>query len=184
MDGIEERLDAAEQIIRNPEFRHSGEFGERSTCYVFDYPVETELIVRKRVAYMVRKNHQKMDGYKLVVFDLYDILIDLLEREGFLEQCFKFEKGKGMERIVKAIGNLLLINEEESLIIRYIQSHTPKEAVVLLIGIGQSGQFLLSSKVLNGLTHAVDHAPVILFYPGDYQGREAKLLGTFLPPAD
>ena len=177
MGGIEERLDAVEQIIQNPDFRHG--FGNRAGYYVFDYPAETELAVRERIACMIKRNNKSVDGYELVVFDLYDILIDLLEREGFLEQCFKFEKAKGMERIVNAIGNLLLINEEESLTIRYIQEHTPKEAVVFLTGVGKCCRILRSRNILCNLHQSVDHVPVILFYPGDYEGQKLVMLRAY-----
>lgn len=179
MDGIEERLDAVEQIIQDPDFRHGGESGSRAGYYVFDYPAETELVVRERIACMIGRNDKNVDGYELVVFDLYDILIDLLEREGLLEQCFKFEKSKGMERIVKAIGNLLLINEEESLTTRYIQEHTPKEAVVFLTGVGKCCQILRSYKILCNLHQAVNRVPVILFYPEDYEGQKLILLRAY-----
>lgn len=61
-----------------------------------------------------------------MVYDLYDIIIDILE-EGFMEQCFTFENKKGMEHIVRAVDrDLLQVNDEESLIVKYIQEHTPK----------------------------------------------------------
>lgn len=176
MNGIEERLDAAEQIIQNPDFRSSRDPGSKAGYYVFDYPAEKERMVRERIACMIKKNNKNVDGYELVVFDLYDVLIDLLEQEGLSEQCFKFEKSKGMERIIKAIGNLLLINEEKNLVIRYIQNRTPKEAVVFLIGVGKCCQILRPYQILNGLRQAVDHVPVVLFYPGDYKGQELTLV--------
>ena len=112
------------------------------------------------------------------MFDLYDILIDLLEEEGFLEQCVQFEKKKGMDRIVKAVGNLLQINDEESLIVKYIQERTPQEAVVFLTGIGKCYPLLRSHKVLNNLHQAMDRVPVVMFYPGKYDGQELVLFGS------
>ena len=171
MGGIEERLDAAERIIQNPNFRRNSSLGGKAGYYVFDYPEETEWAVRERIACMVGKNDKDRDGYELVVFDLYDILIDLLEREGILEQCFKFEKAKGMERIVKALGNLLQISEEECLIVRYIREHTPAEAVVFLTGAGKCCRILHSYRALSNLHQAVDRAPVVLFCPGCCDGQ-------------
>ena len=45
---------------------------------------------------MKTKNSKVADGFELVVFDLYDIIIDILEQEGFMEQCFMFEKKKDL----------------------------------------------------------------------------------------
>ena len=178
MATLEERLDAVEQLIKRPEFRENKGLGNEVGYYVFDYPAEQELIVRERVQYMKSKNSKGTDGFELLVFDLYDILIDLLEEEGFLEQCVQFEKKKGMDRIVKAVGNLLQINDDDSLIVKYIQERTPQEAVVFLTGIGKCYPLLRSHKVLNNLHQAMDRVPVVMFYPGKYDGQELVLFGS------
>ena len=178
MTTLEERLDAVEQLIKRPEFRENKGLGNEVGYYVFDYPAQQELRVRERVQYMKSKNSKGTDGFELLVFDLYDILIDLLEEEGFLEQCVEFEKKKGMERIVKAVGNLLQINDDDSLIVKYIQERTPQEAVVFLTGIGKCYPLLRSHKVLNNLHQAMDRVPVVMFYPGKYDGQELVLFGS------
>lgn len=175
MASLEERLDIAERMIRMPSFRQNKGLGNEVGYYVFDYPAEKELLVRDRIEYMKTKNSKATDGFELVVFDLYDIIIDILEQEGFMEQCFMFEKKKGFERIVKSIGNLLQINDDASLIVQYIQECTPQDAVVFLTGIGKCYPLLRSHKVLNNLHQAIDHVPVVLFYPGKYDGQELIL---------
>ncbi|MBU3173712.1 DUF1788 domain-containing protein [Clostridium estertheticum] len=175
MQSLEERLDAAERIIKTESFRKNKGLGNEVGYYVFDYPAEKELIVRERIKYMKGKSSKWTDGFELVVYDLYDIVIDLLEKEGFMEQCFKFEKKRGMERIVKAVGNLLQVNDETSLIVEYIQEHTPKDAVVFLVGIGKCYPMLRSHKVLNNLNQAIESVPVVMFYPGKYDGQELVL---------
>jgi len=175
VNSLEERLDMAERMIKTESFRQNKGLGNEVGYYVFDYPGSKELIVRERIEYMKNKNSKGTDGFELVIYDLYDIVIDILEKEGFMEQCFKFEKEKGMDRIVKAVGNLLQVNDETSLIVQYIQEHTPKEAVVFLVGIGKCYPILRSHKVLNSLNQAIDRVPVVLFYPGKYDGQELVL---------
>jgi len=177
MASLEERLDKAEHMIKAPSFRQNKGLGNEVGYYVFDYPAEQELQVRERINYMKNKNSKGADGFELAVFDLYDIIIDLLEQEGFLEQCFTFEKKKGMERIVKAVNNLLQVNDDASLIVKYIQEHTPEDAVVFLTGIGKCYPLLRSHKVLNNLHQAIDNVPVVMFYPGRYDGQELVLFG-------
>jgi hypothetical protein len=178
MASLDERLDIAERMIKAESFRQNKGLGNEVGYYVFDYPAEKELIVRERVEYMKTKNSKGSDGFELVVFDLYDIIIDILENEGFMEQCFKFEKKNGMERIIKAVGNLLHVDDESSMIIRYIQERTPKDAVVFLVGIGKCYPILRSHKVLNNMHQAIDCVPVVLFYPGSYDGQELVLFAT------
>lgn len=176
MYSLEERLDIAERMIKAESFRRNKGLGNEVGYYVFDYPADKELVVRERIEYMKNKNSKGTEGFELVVYDLYDIIIDLLEEEkGFLEQCFKFEKKKGMDKIIESVGNLLQIDDDNSFIVQYIQKHTPKEAVVFLVGIGKCYPFLRSHKVLNSLHQAIDNVPVVLFYPGKYDGQELVL---------
>ena len=178
MASLEERLAMVERIIKQPSFRENKGLGNEVGYYVFDYPAEQELVVRERIQYMKAKNSKGIDGFDLAVFDLYDIVIDLLEREGFLEHCFKFEKKNGMERIVRAVGNLLQVNDNESLIVKHIQENTPENAVVFLVGVGKCYPLLRSHKVLNNLHQAIDRVPVVMFYPGKYDGQELVLFGA------
>lgn len=172
MKTLHERLDQMEQLIRLPNFRQNKGLGNEVGYYVFDYPPEHELVVRQRIQYMKNKNSKFNDGYELVVFDLYDIVIEMLEEEGFLDLCYGFEQKNGLDRIVTAIERLVY---EENMVEHYIQKNTPQMAVVVLIGVGKCYPFLRSHKVLNNLHHAVDHVPVIMMYPGTYDGQQLVL---------
>ena len=95
---LEERLDQAEAKIRKPSFRQSSGKANEVNYWIFDYPPEKELEVRERIEYMKHKNSKGTDGFELVVFDLYDIIIDFLEGKNFIEKCCEFEKKRGIQR--------------------------------------------------------------------------------------
>ncbi|MGI6559771.1 MAG: DUF1788 domain-containing protein [Saccharofermentanales bacterium] len=175
MRRIKDRLDEAESKIKAKAFRENKGLGNEVGYYVFDYPAEQELIVRDWVSEMQNKNQKGTDDFVLKVFDIYDLIIDILEEEGFLEQCFKFEKNRGFERIVRAVGNLLKVNDEESIIVKHIEDNTPENAVVFLVGIGKIYPILRSHKILNNLHQSLDRVPVVLFFPGKYDGLELVL---------
>lgn len=81
--------------------------------------------------------------FVLVVFDLYDLIIDHLETRNFLKQCMTFEQKQGFSRITKAVNNSMKISGSDSLIVRHIWEHTPENAVVFLTGIGKCYPILL-----------------------------------------
>lgn len=128
---LEERLNKAEAIIKKPSFRQNKGLGNEVGYYIFDYPAEQELFVRERIDYIRRKNEQSDDEYRVVVFDLYDIIIEILQDKGYLEKCYDFEKKKGFERITKAVGNTLRVTSQDSLIVNYIKERTPEKAMSL-----------------------------------------------------
>ena len=171
------RLDKAEEMIKKPSFRQNTGLGNEVGYYVFDYPAEEEMLVRERVEYIRQKNENSIDGFKVVVYDLYEIIIGILKDKGYLEKCFEFEKTKGFERITKSVSNMLRITSADSLIVNYIKDNTPENSVVFLVGIGKCYPILRSHTVLNNLHQVVDNVPVVLFYPGKYDGQELVLFG-------
>ncbi len=172
---LDERFDRAEAIIKKPSFRENKGLGNEVGYYIFDYPAEQELLVRERIAYMKRKNEQSTDEYRIVEFDLYNIIIDILQQKGYLEKCFEFEKKRGFDRITKAVGNMLRITAKDSMIVSHIEKNTPEKSIVFLTGIGKCYPILRAHTVLNNLHQIIDHVPVVLFYPGKYDGQELML---------
>lgn len=172
---LEERLNKAETMMQKPSFRQNKGLGNEVGYYIFDYPAEQELFVRERIEYIRKKNEQSSDEYRVVVFDLYDIIIEILKDKGYLEKCYDFEKKKGFERITKSVGNMLRITAKDSLIVNYIKERTPEKAIVFLVGIGKCYPILRSHTVLNNLHQVIDNVPVVMFYPGKYDGQELVL---------
>ena len=175
MASIQKRLDEMEAAIKKPSFRQSSGRANEVNYWVFDYPPEYELEVRERVEYLKKKNQKGVDGFELVVFDLYDIIMDYLEKEDFLEHCYRFVKRLGLDRITKAVNNAMKINDDDSYIVQYIRDHTPENAVVFLTGIGKCYPILRSHKVLNNLHQAFVRVPVVMFFPGTYDEQELVL---------
>ena len=54
--------------------------------------------VRDEIKHLETKiNSNENYPFKIVVFDLYEIIIDILKDKGYLEKIFDFEKKKGRE---------------------------------------------------------------------------------------
>ncbi|HHX60207.1 MAG TPA: DUF1788 domain-containing protein [Epulopiscium sp.] len=177
MRNLEIRLNELEEKIKQPSFRENKGLGNEVGYYVFDYPAEQELTVRERVNYLVSKYEQNTQGFKLVVFDLYDIIMDLLAEEGFLELCEEFEKTKGLQEITRAVNEMLRMEEDNQSneILAHIRKNTPKDSIVFLTGVGKCFPLLRSHKILNNLHQFIDDVPVVMFFPGKYDGQSLVL---------
>ena len=174
---LAQQLDRLEAMLKKPSFRQNKGLGNEVGYYIFDYPPEWELVVRKRIERIQQKNAGAIEGFSVVVFDLYDIMIALLAEKGYLEKCFALERTKSFDRLAKAIGNTLRMTADDSLMVNYIKEHTPPDAVVFLTGIGKCYPILRSHTVLNNLHQAIDNVPVVMFYPGRYDGQSLVLFG-------
>ena len=175
MADIVERLDQMEAAIRKASFRQSSGRANEVNYWIFDYSPSDEMIVRSRIDELIARNEKGNDDFHLVVFDLYDIIMDFLEENDFLDQCYQFEKKRGLDRITKAVSNAMKINDDDSLIVRHIRDNTPENAIVFLTGIGKCYPILRSHKVLNNLHQSFVKAPVVMFFPGTYNEQELIL---------
>lgn len=177
MVDLENRLKQLEDKIKQPNFRENKGLGNEVGYYVFDYPAEQELLVREQIDYLKSKYATNNHDIQLVVFDLYDIIIDILIREGFLELCMEFEETKGFSEITKAVNEMLRMEEDNQSneLLAYIKNHTPKNAIVFLTGVGKCYPMMRSHKILNNLHQFLDDVPVVMFFPGEYDGQSLML---------
>lgn len=179
MDLIDERLNKIEKIIKEESFRMNKGLGNEIGYYIFDYNPQDELKVRQHNQYLKNKiNNNPNSSFKIIEFDLYNIIIEILENKGYLKKSFQFEETKGLQFTKRAINKLLKLGGESNLIVKYIRNNTTKNSVVFLTGIGKSYPLLRSHNVLNNLHNVLDEVPVVMFYPGKYSGSDLVLFGT------
>lgn len=179
MDFIDERLNRIESIIKKDSFRKNKGLGNEVGYYIFDYDPKYELKVRQYIEYLKNKiNHNPNSSFKILEFDLYNIIITILREKGYLDKSFEFEKKKGRNFTKKAINNLLKLSSESNLIVNYIKENTSKNSIVFITGVGKSYPLLRSHNVLNNLHQVLDEVPVVMFFPGEYSGNDLILFGT------
>ena len=95
-----------------------------------------------------------------------------------MDKCIRFEKEKGREYLYNAISKLLRLTTDNNLIVNRIMENTPENSVVFLTGIGKVYPFVRAHNVLNNLHQVFDKVPVIMFYPGNWNGQSLSLFGT------
>ena len=153
MDNIEERLDQMELMIKKPSFRRTTGKANEVNYWVFDYAPEDELIVRRRISYLKNKNLKGTDGFELVAYDLYDLIIDHLQRKNFMEKCYAQEEKRGIKKLQESIQHTLKITDKENLLVRYIAENTPENSVVFLTGVGKCFPLLQAPEVFNKILY-------------------------------
>lgn len=175
MTSLDEKFDLLEKKIKEPDFRQNRGVSNEVKYYIFDYSAADELKVRNRINYIRNKNKTYSSEYAIQVFDLYDIMINMLKSKGRLEKCFELEKSKGFDKLCHGISNMLQVNSTNGLIIRYIEEHLSNNAIVFITGVGKCYPIIRSHTILNNLHMVIDYVPVVLFYPGKYNGQELVL---------
>ena len=60
------------------------------------------------------------------------------------------------------------------------EDHQPGHDVLFLTGVGKIHPFLRSHKILDSMQAIFEDIPVVLFYPGTFDGNSLSLFGEFL----
>lgn len=173
-----EKLDAIWDRISNREFLENKGVANEVRYYVFDYEACNELIMRQKIADLIKKNNPETDGFQIVEYDLYKMIIEILEERGYVDKCIKFEQTKGREYLYNAIVKLLRLTTDQNLIVNRIMETAPANAVVFLTGVGKMYPYIRAHNILNNLHQVFDKVPVIMFYPGNWNGQSLSLFGT------
>ncbi|MGJ7043968.1 DUF1788 domain-containing protein [Thermoanaerobacterium thermosulfurigenes] len=175
MKTIYDRLDEIMQRITKESFRENTGLGNEIGYYIFDYEPKYEMLVRDYVQFLKQKINEGNYGFTIKEFDLYEIMLELLETKGYLEKNFKMEQDKGSEFVFNATKKALRLTEKNDLIIQYIRDRVEKGDVVFITGVGKVWPIIRSHTVLNNLHQVLDEVPVVMFFPGVYDGLELVL---------
>lgn len=174
MKDIYERIDEILPKILEPNFRENKGLGNEVGFYVFDYNPEHELLVRDRVKF-IKEKAKNLYGINIIEFDLYEIIIELLNSKGYLEKNFKMEEKKGSEFILNATKKALRLTLDNDLIVKYIEERLDGNDIVFLTGIGKAWPIIRSHTILNNLHRIVEDQPLVMFFPGNYDGGTLML---------
>jgi hypothetical protein len=175
---FQDRLDAIWNRISSREFLENKGVANEVRYYVFDYEACDELIMRQKIKDLLARNNPETDGFQIVEYDIYKLILSILEERGYVDKCIRFEREKGQEYLYNAISKLLRLTTDNNLIVNRIMENTPENSVVFLTGIGKVYPFVRAHNVLNNLHQVFDKVPVIMFYPGNWNGQSLSLFGT------
>ena len=171
MSFIRERLDKILEKIQSPAFLANKGLGNEIGFYIFDYDPRDELLVREHIAYLKRALNSETSSHRVIEFDLYDMMLDLMKREEVLDDLPKIEDEQGSMYIAEALQDIA----SPEVYIELMAEQAKRSDMVFLTGVGKVWPMVRSHNILNNLHHVLDKVPVIMFFPGSYDGAELRL---------
>ena len=172
---IQQRLNALPTALKDPRLLSNRGIGNEIGFYVFDYDPEHELLVQKHLPILKSKLEGQPQALTVVEISLYQTILGILGNRGFLQKAFDLEAKSGSAKLAKSIKPI--VRPEQ--IIEYVQGQLAgNEDIILITGVGASWPILRSHTVLNNLHPVLDKVPVVMFFPGAYDGHELKLFNT------
>ena len=171
-----ERLNRILDRVTADDFLHGKGLGNEIPFYAFDYPPERELEVRKHIAFLLAQIPKRLPELRFVHVNLFDLIVQHLKDRGFYEKALDLQKKKGDEALLKALAAPL---EAGKLAKVFTDEVKPEEQdLVLVSGVGSAYPLLRTHNLLNNLHHRMGSTPLVLFYPGVYDGQSLRLFGT------
>ena len=174
MKNIYERLDNILPNIMEKEFRGKKGLGNEVGSHICDYDPKYKPLIREHIKRLKRKVNINNSDIYIREFDLYEIMIEIIDDKGYLEKLFKMEEKKGTEKLIKAIKTTLRFTQKNDLIIDYFRKNVKEKDIVFITGVGKVWPIIRTHTILNNLQPVVK-APVIMFFPGGYSGLELHL---------
>ncbi len=173
MRQLQNRLDQILERIESQEFLSNKGLGNEIGFYVFDYPAEHELLVRQHLSFLTDKLANR--GYRFSHINIFEAILRLLQQEDVLGDAFELQKSEGEEVLLEALKGVL--GHEEIAEFLTQQINPSEQQFALLSGLGSAWPLIRGHSLLNALHTSMGNTPLILFYPGTYNGLEFHPFG-------
>ena len=174
-DGLDERLNQILPKLVSDEFLSGRGLGNEIAFYIFDYAPEHELRVRDRLRVLIDHLPKVKPGIRLFHVDLFDFVLDHLRDRKYLDQAIRMQKDKGDAALMKALSAII---REDKLAPVFAKLVRPEDQdLVLVSGVGSVWPLLRSHSLLNNLHSVMGKTPLVMFYPGRYDGQSLRLFG-------
>ncbi|MCM3314632.1 DUF1788 domain-containing protein [Bacillus sp. FSL K6-6483] len=175
MGNLKARADKIIDKIKEDKFIKGRGLGNEISFYVFDYEPNQELYIRDYVKRIKRQLNYEGSNRRVIEFDLYKMLIDITKEKRIFDRIFEMEERQGKEALFKAMTTFA----EPKMFLNKIKEQVDDYNVVFITGIGKVYPFVRSHNILNNLQEILDNIPVIMFFPGKYDGQSLQLFGKF-----
>jgi len=133
------------------------------------------LVVRDYIQHIKKEFSHEGSNRKIIEFDLYKMLIEIAKEKRIFERIFHMEENQGKDVLYKAMTNFA----KPEIFLQKIKEQIQDHNVVFITGVGKVYPFVRSHTILNNLQEILDKIPVILFFPGKYDGLSLQLFGRF-----
>ena len=142
--------------------------------YAFDYPPAAERQVSDHVDWLVDDVSRKTD-VEIGNVNVFELVIGQLKDRGLYGKALSMEKAKGAPAVLSALKGALEPGKLSAALISRLSGR--KSDMVFLTGVGAAYPLVRTHSLLNNLQPLLDNIPLVLFYPGRFNGQSLQLFG-------
>jgi len=175
MDNLKERLDYLKAEIQKSEFLEGKGLSNEVNIRIFCYEPEQEMVVRHFIEQIVVD--QSIDCH-LIECNLYKTFLNICDDKKITNRAPSMEEKKGKEHLLQQIKRFA--NNKSFVSKMQYEPHNPGD-VLMLTGVGEVFPFMRIHSLLEALQPEFPDVPILVFYPGKYDGRFVRLFDKLEP---
>lgn len=175
VNNINERLDKVRDLIQESEFLEGKGLSNEVNIRMFSYKAEEEMIVR---AFVERISTDQSLKCNPKIFNLYEVFLSICDDKRITDRIPEMEEKKGKEFL---LAQLKSIANNEAFVNKMYYEPQELGDVVILTGVGEVFPFMRIHGLLDSLQPHFPNIPILVFYPGTFDGNQVKLFDLLQP---
>ncbi len=174
MNELEERLDRLKEEIQKEEFLEGKGLSNEVNIRIFCYAPEEEMLIRHFTAQLLADSARGALACHLIEYNLYDFFLSICEDKRILKAIPSMEEKKGKEFLQKQLAR---VADNKAFVEKMKYEPQRTGDVLLITGVGDAFPFIRVHDLLNAMQPEFPDVPILVLYPGVYDGRSLQLFG-------
>lgn len=174
MSDLMERLDKLKVLIQEPEFLEGNGLSNEVNIRIFCYDPKEEMAVRH---FTERLTKDKELSCHLIEYNLYKVFLSICDEKRITDKIPAQEEKKGkqfiLDQMQRMASNTAFIEK------MYYEPQNTGD-VILLTGVGEVFPFMRVHALLEAMQPKFT-VPILVMYPGTYDGHSLKLFDKLTP---
>ena len=175
MSNINEKLDRLRSLIQDPDFLTGKGLSNEVNIRMFCYEPEDEMAVRH---FTKQLENDKSLECNPICHNLYHIFLEICEEKNIIKKIPDMEEKKGSDFLKDRI---LKFSTTKAFAEKMQYEPHGKGDFLLLTGVGEVYPFMRVHSLLEELQTGFDDIPIVVLYPGSFNGRALILFNEFTP---
>ncbi len=175
MNNLMERLDSLRTLVQQPEFLEGKGLSNEVNIRIFCYNPKDEMAVRHFTEKLV--TDQTLNCH-LIEYNLYKVFLSICDDKRITDRVPQQEEKKGtqfvLDQMQRMANNVAFIGKMQ------YESHLPGD-VILITGVGEAFPFIRVHALLDAMQPHFSDLPILVMYPGTFDGRCVKLFDRLTP---
>lgn len=175
MENIKERLDHLRTLIQEPEFLEGKGLSNEVNIRIFCYDASHEMMVQHFTSQLMADSSLNCH---LILCDLYKIFLEICDDIDITDAIHDMEEEEGKDYLLEQLHSAIGVSE---FVEKICYEPHEKGDVLLLAGIGEVFPFMRIHNLLEALQPHFSDVPILVLYPGVFDGHQLKLFDKLQP---